>query len=143
MSVMGTGIAAAVAQTAQQAEQVARRRDKRIREARDASQRTREIFETHLKTLEENDDVETTARLQTETDLTRQPHSVPAAEPRSTYDRPHHVPPSAAQSATPVSADAETTEPQPVQSPRQVYQQQAKRPAADSATPHPSLDIEA
>ncbi len=60
MSVMGTGIAAGVAQTAQQAQQVSRRRDKKHTEDTQTAERTREIFERQLRSLEEDDGSEST-----------------------------------------------------------------------------------
>lgn len=154
MSVLGTGIAAAVAQTAQQAEQVARRRDKRQREIREASERTREIFETHLKVLEENDDTETTARLQVETNLGHE-NTLSAATSKATYDKPQHAiahpvidPPSqpeddsaAGPEAGDVSANANSTQ---MGQPQQAYQQQKKQPEKISdKQERPSLDVQA
>jgi hypothetical protein len=63
MSIMGTGVAAGVAQTALTAQQVARQRDKRARENARPGQRVRDIYETHLKVLEEHDEGEATPRL--------------------------------------------------------------------------------
>ena len=69
MSVLGTGVAAGVAQTSLQAQQVARRRDKRARETEKQAQHVREVFEAHIKGLEENDTDETTARLHVDSQL--------------------------------------------------------------------------
>ena len=63
MSVIGTGTAAAVAQTALQAEQVARRRDRRTTESDADAKRLREMLEAHLRALEEGDEAETPAQL--------------------------------------------------------------------------------
>lgn len=63
MSTMATGVAAGVAQTAHQAQQVARRRDKRLREDQRPAQRVRDTYETHLRVLEEHDESESAPRL--------------------------------------------------------------------------------
>jgi hypothetical protein len=63
MTQAGTGIAAGVAQTALQAQQVARRRDAAVsREAADAK-RLRELLQTHMQALEEGDEFESPAQL--------------------------------------------------------------------------------
>jgi len=69
MSVMGTGIAAGVAQAASNAEQVARRRDKRTNKTAEETRRIREIFEAHFKTLEEHDETENAARIYTDSQV--------------------------------------------------------------------------
>jgi len=69
MSVMGTGVAAGVAQAASNAETVARRRDKRSNKTTAETRRVREIFEAHLKTLEEHDEGENTARIYTDSQV--------------------------------------------------------------------------
>ena len=51
-----TGIASGVAQTALQAQQVARRRDKRSQQASGESERVREMIEAHMRALEEGDE---------------------------------------------------------------------------------------
>lgn len=63
MSVIGTGIAAAVAQTGLQSQQVAARRDKRESNRTRQSQRDTEVFETRLLGLEEHDGDEAATRL--------------------------------------------------------------------------------
>ena len=63
MTQAGTGIAAAVAQTALQAQQVARRHDAATsRDSADAK-RLRELLQTHLQALEEGDEFESPAQL--------------------------------------------------------------------------------
>ena len=63
MSVLGTGIAAAVAQTGLQSQQVARQRDRRENSRTSQAQRDSEIFETRLLGLEEHDGDEQATRL--------------------------------------------------------------------------------
>ena len=63
MSVIGTGIAAGVANTANQAQQVARSRDKQRSADTDEARRLREIFETRLRTLEEGEQTPTQLRI--------------------------------------------------------------------------------
>lgn len=57
MSVLGTGIASGVAQTAQTAQQVAGQRDRVSRQEGAAAQRLKEMVEARLHELEEIDDV--------------------------------------------------------------------------------------
>ncbi|QQE10572.1 hypothetical protein JD969_13805 [Planctomycetota bacterium] len=64
MSVMGTGVAAGVAQTALQGQQQARQKDKKVREDQQSTEKVLKVFEAHIKGLEENDsDEESSARL--------------------------------------------------------------------------------
>lgn len=63
MSVIGTGIAAAVAQTSLQSQQVAARRDKRENNRTRQAQRDTEVFQTRLLGLEEHDGDEDATRL--------------------------------------------------------------------------------
>jgi len=65
MSVIGTGTgtAAAVAQTALQAQQVARRRDKDRTSAASDARRLRDILEAHLLAVEEGDESGSPAQL--------------------------------------------------------------------------------
>lgn len=63
MSVIGTGIAAAVAQTGLQSQQVARQRDKREANRTRQAQRDTEVFQTRLLGLEEHDGDEQATRL--------------------------------------------------------------------------------
>lgn len=90
MSAMGTGVAAGVAQTAHQAQQVARRKDKRLREDQRPSQRVRDIYETHLKVLDEHDESDSAPRL-TVDDQMQDPAAAPPLpeEPDEPGARPH------------------------------------------------------
>lgn len=63
MSVMGTGVAAGVAQSAHNAQQVARQEDKRRSDANRASREVRDRYEHLLQDLEEGEDAGTVARL--------------------------------------------------------------------------------
>lgn len=63
MSAIGTGIAAAVAQTSLQSQQVASRRDKRESNRTRQAQQDAEVFETRLLGLEEHDSDEQATRL--------------------------------------------------------------------------------
>ncbi|QDU32563.1 hypothetical protein KS4_05950 [Poriferisphaera corsica] len=70
MSVMGTGVAAGVAGTALQSQQQARKRDKKVREEQHSAEKVLEVFEAHIKGLEENDgDENSSARLHVEAQL--------------------------------------------------------------------------
>jgi len=75
MSVIGTGVAAGVAQAASNAETVARKRDKRTNKDAEETRRIREIFESHLKTLEEHDEGEQTARIYTDSQVPQHEHN--------------------------------------------------------------------
>lgn len=55
MSIMGTGVAAGVAQTTSQSQQVARQRDRRARESADASKQTDQAFLRQVEAIEEDD----------------------------------------------------------------------------------------
>jgi len=63
MSVVGTGVAAGVAQTSLQAQQVSRRRDKDHAQRTSNSGKMREVFEAHLRALEEGDEIDSGDRL--------------------------------------------------------------------------------
>ncbi len=63
MSVMGTSIAAGVAQAGHQAEQVARQRDRRTRERADSARRVADAYEALLVHLQESEDAESGARV--------------------------------------------------------------------------------
>jgi len=69
MSVIGTGVAAGVAQAAAQAQQVARRQGQQDQDDSASAQRLRDLFEHHLSTVEENQE-ETPAELR----VSDQPH---------------------------------------------------------------------
>jgi type II secretory pathway pseudopilin PulG len=89
MSGIGSIIASGVVPATQQASQVARERDKQVRQQQRAAQRTREIFEAHLQTLEENDETETNARLRADAQMHLTEHNPPQPEPgpRQVYGR--------------------------------------------------------
>jgi len=63
MSVMGTSIAAGVAQTAHTAQQVARQQDKRRNDAARAAHEVRDRYEHLIQDLEEGEDSATAARV--------------------------------------------------------------------------------
>jgi hypothetical protein len=63
LSAIGTGIAAAVAQTSLQSQQIAGQRDKRESNRTRQAQRDAEVFETRLLGLEEHDGDEQATRL--------------------------------------------------------------------------------
>lgn len=63
MSIQGTGVAAGVAQSALQAQQVGRTRDKTDTQAAANARRMREALEAHLQALEEGDEFESPAQL--------------------------------------------------------------------------------
>jgi hypothetical protein len=75
MSVIGTGVAAGVAQAAAQAQQVARHQGRQEQDDSASAQRLRDQFEHHLNTVEENQE-ETPAQLR----VTDQPHDRPKHE---------------------------------------------------------------
>jgi len=58
MSVLGTGIAAAVSQTGLQAQQVARESDRKKAQDDESARRVRKRFEAHLHSLEDLDQIE-------------------------------------------------------------------------------------
>ena len=63
MSAIGTGVAAGVAQTALQSQQVARNRDRREAQNAADTARLQDLVEMHLRALEEGDETETPAQL--------------------------------------------------------------------------------
>ena len=74
MSAIGTGIAAAVAQTGLQSQQVARQKDKRESTRTREAQRDTEIFETRLLGLEEHDGDEAATRLHIDNEQSDREH---------------------------------------------------------------------
>jgi hypothetical protein len=66
MNVIGTGVAAGVAQTSLQAQQTARERDRKKVQEAEASKRTREVFEAHLHALEGPEKIEAIDSMQIE-----------------------------------------------------------------------------
>ena len=63
MSVLGTGVASAVAQTSLQARQVAQQRDKRNTQSAADASRLHDLLELHLRALEEGDEAGTLSEL--------------------------------------------------------------------------------
>lgn len=76
MSVLGTGVAAGVAQTGLQAQQTARERDRKKAHEAQTARKVRESFEAHLSTLEKVEHVEKLDPLQIDEHLP-QHHSTP------------------------------------------------------------------
>ncbi|GAB4108002.1 MAG: hypothetical protein Kow00105_13300 [Phycisphaeraceae bacterium] len=87
MSVLGTGIAAAVAQTALQSQQVARQRDKREANRTRQAQRDLEVFQTRLLGLEEHDADEDATRLHVDNQQSDREH--PDDRPRAKQANQH------------------------------------------------------
>jgi hypothetical protein len=79
MSAIGTGTAAAVAQTALTAQQVARRRDKDRSSSTGEARRICEMVELHMLALDEGDDAETTSQLHIDGELPQ--HQSPPPQP--------------------------------------------------------------
>ena len=69
MSIIGTGGAAGVAQTALQAQQVARQRDREDVRSTAEAKRLREMLESHMRALEEGDGFESPAQLHVDGDV--------------------------------------------------------------------------
>jgi hypothetical protein len=78
MSVLGTGTAAGVAQSALNAQQTARNRDRDKTAAARESKRLRELMEAHLLALEEGDESDTPTQLHIDNHLPE--HHTPAAQ---------------------------------------------------------------
>ena len=76
MSVLGTGVAAGVAQAGLQAQQTARERDRKKAHEAQTAQQVRESFEAHLSTLEKVEQVEQLDPLQIDEHLP-QHHNTP------------------------------------------------------------------
>ena len=77
MSVLGTGVAAGVAQTTLQSKQVAQQRDKRTKDAARHRQRVQEVMEIQLKGLEEDDAAEQQTRLHVDNEVAEQSQHPP------------------------------------------------------------------
>jgi len=69
MSIIGTGAAAGVAQTAYQAQQVARQRDRDVARSAAEAKQLREVLEAHMRALEEGDVFESPAQLRVDGQL--------------------------------------------------------------------------
>ncbi len=76
MSVIGTGVAAGVAQSGLQAQQVARDRDRKKTQESDSARRVREAFETQLAAVNDVEKVEPTDHLQIDGHLPQQQHDL-------------------------------------------------------------------
>lgn len=63
MTSIGTGVAAGVAQTAQQAQEVARRRDRKVSDENAAAKRITDLIEIHMRALEEGDEANSPSQL--------------------------------------------------------------------------------
>lgn len=63
MSILGTGVAAGVAQTTLQAQQVARERDRRATQRVEEARRLKQIFEVQLRAIEEGEDAALQVRI--------------------------------------------------------------------------------
>lgn len=77
MSILGTGVAAGVAQTTLQSQQVAQKRDKRTKDVARQRQRVEEVMEIQLKGLEEDDAAEQQTQLHVDNQVTEQSQHPP------------------------------------------------------------------
>lgn len=80
MSVLGTNLAAGVAQTALNAQQLGRQRDARVREQQRATSKIRDTYTVQSKILEEDDKGNATPRLVVDDQLQERPHPQPQAD---------------------------------------------------------------
>ncbi len=106
MSVIGTGLAAAVAQTGLQSQQVARQRDKRENNRTRQAQRDTEVFETRLIGLEEHDGDEQATRLHVDNQQPDPQHAEYSEPNEHPADDPQ--PEAPADAASPGLPDADT-----------------------------------
>lgn len=109
MSVIGTGTAAAVAQTALQAQQVARRRDREKTDSAGDVKRLRELVEAHLRALEEGDEARTPAQLHIDGELPE--HHSPPQQVAPTQSRPEETATADAERQAAGPADAPAADP--------------------------------
>lgn len=79
MSVLGTGVAAGVAQTGLQAQQTARERDRKKAHEAQTARQVRESFEAHLSTLEKVEQIEPLDPLQIDEHLLQHHNEPPPA----------------------------------------------------------------
>jgi type II secretory pathway pseudopilin PulG len=105
LSVLGTGIAAAVAQTGLQSQQVARQRDKRENNRTRQAQRDTEVFETRLIGLEEHDGDEQATRLHVDNQQPDPEHAEYDKPDSQTPDAPQPNPPADGTPSTLPDAD--------------------------------------
>jgi|GEM_PF-4574913 len=75
MSVIGTGVAAGVAQSVHQAQQVASKKDKKETDKQNQDERVQDLFESHLQTLEDADEATTPAQLRIDAEVPDHPQS--------------------------------------------------------------------
>jgi len=87
MSVLGTGVAAGVAQTSLQAQQTARERDRKKAHEAQTARKVRESFEAHLSTLEKIEQVEQLDPLQVDEHLLQHHNAPPPAQLDGQGDR--------------------------------------------------------
>ncbi len=87
MSVIGTSIAAGVAQTAQQAQEVSRRREKRANDQQRQAREIQEKLDLQEVAVEEGDEVETSTELRIDAQLPE--HHTP--QQQAQLDRIKHV----------------------------------------------------
>jgi len=80
MSSIGTGIAAGVAQSAHNAQQVARNRDKERNQRAGDARQLRDRFEIHLEAIEEDTTTDTPEQLRVEGNLHDQEPATPQPE---------------------------------------------------------------
>jgi len=141
MSGIGSIIAAGVAPATQQAAQVAARRDKRLQQQQRAAQRTHDIFQAHLETLEENDETETQARLRPDGQmhLTEHPHDNKRLELARLYPNPRRH-----QAGQPSYHQIPGQPPEPPEAVGRLYAATGRpSPATDPSPPgQPHLDVE-
>ena len=82
--VLGTGVAAGVAQTAHQAQQLARQRDKRVRDAKRLADHQLEVQRAQVEGLEEIDAAEDVTRIHIDNQVPEHEHrNLPEARRRS------------------------------------------------------------
>lgn len=87
MSSMGTGPTAGVAQTALNAQQVARQRDKKVRDEKHQSERIKDTFETHLRAVEEGDEAEAPSQLRLDQQVPQHEHNGNPVDPSPRHTR--------------------------------------------------------
>lgn len=107
MTSIGTSIAAAVAQTGLQAQQLARQRDRAHAQSAREAQRLHELLQAHFEALEEGDEIQASDQLRIDSNV--QQHQSP---PQDQQEKKPHTPPSAepeaqASAASPPPASAE------------------------------------
>ncbi|MFP4145262.1 MAG: hypothetical protein ACLFV3_08975 [Phycisphaeraceae bacterium] len=89
MSVQGTSVAAGLAQTGLQAQQVARKRDRQAREKERAAQRTREVAEVQIRGIEEDDAAEDATRLHLDQEVPQHAYKQPIEKSKKRQQGKH------------------------------------------------------